>query len=106
MVLIPDPNDPETERDQDRRMADDSGCRRRTASGSRPGGRSWRRATSSVLAGGGRAARASGERARVEANLAALRLLRDLEREDRAPTVEEQRTLCGVVGLGRGARRV
>ena len=42
----------------------------------------------------------SGERARVEANLAALRLLRDLEQQDRAPTVEEQRTLAAWSGWG------
>ncbi len=42
----------------------------------------------------------SGERARVEANLAALRLLRDLERQDRAPAVEEQRTLAAWSGWG------
>ena len=35
-----------------------------------------------------------GERARVDANLAALRLLRDLERHGGEPTVEEQRTLA------------
>ncbi|HYB24205.1 MAG TPA: hypothetical protein VED41_10430 [Solirubrobacteraceae bacterium] len=42
----------------------------------------------------------SGERARVDANLAALRLLRDLEQQRRAPTVEEQRTLAAWSGWG------
>ena len=42
----------------------------------------------------------SGERARVDANLAALRLLRDLEQQDRELTVEEQRTLAAWSGWG------
>jgi hypothetical protein len=48
----------------------------------------------------------SGERARVDANLAALRLLRDLERQDRAPAGGGAADAGGVVGVGGGARRV
>ena len=42
----------------------------------------------------------SGERARVDANLAALRLLRDLEQQGRELTVREQRTLAAWSGWG------
>src|SRR5450755_1004265 len=42
----------------------------------------------------------SGERARVDVNLAALRLRHELEQQDRALTVEQQRTLAAWAGWG------
>ena len=63
------------------------------------GGHGGRRRVAFSLAAGEQLA-PSGERARVDANLAALRLLRDLERHGGEPTVEEQRTLAAWSGWG------